>query len=98
MVPLYASRPMSEYRERTDQAQQDSLLQVQSFDFLLLTEASDESALLGHRPTTIEHEREQEASIDDQLHAWAHRGPQWIISAALPLHGDSPWDCAPSAC
>ncbi len=98
MVSLYAPRTTSGYRERTDHAQQDRALQWRSFDFLLLTEPSDGAVLLSDQPTTIEHEREQEVSIDDQLHAWAHRGPQWIISAALPLHGDYPWDCAPSTC
>jgi hypothetical protein len=94
IVPLHA-RPTSECR--TDQTQHDSLLQVRSFDFLLPIEASDQAVFLRDRSPRL-YEREQEASIDDQLHAWAHCGPQWIISAALPLHGDPPWDCAPSVC
>jgi hypothetical protein len=97
MVRVYATGPRSESHKPTDQEQQARALQWRSFDFLLLTEASDEAVLLGDLSIS-EHEREEQASIDDQLHAWAHRGPQWIISAALPLHGDSPWDCAPSVC
>ena len=42
----------------------------------------------------LEDDREEEASIDDQLHAWADRGPQWITSASLPLL----WDCEPAIC
>ncbi len=61
------------------------------------------AAILSGRPLLdetwgiIEDEREvEEASIDDQLHAWAHRGPLWILGAALPLDGENPWDSAPS--
>jgi hypothetical protein len=98
-----ATRPFWEYRPRsgnhfrpTGSGQEDKPTQKRRFNLLLL-ESSDEAAFLADR-SPVEHEREQEASIDDQLHAWAHRGPQWIISAALPLHGDFPWDCAPSVC
>jgi hypothetical protein len=78
-------------------AQQDSAMKSRS-DFLILESSDDALFFANLSLRAIEPEREEEASIDDQLHAWAHRGPQWIISAALPLHGDSPWDCAPSVC
>ncbi len=56
-----------------------------------------QAAIFGDR-SPIEDEREEEASIDDQLHAWADRGAQWILTASLPLTADSPWACEPSAC
>ena len=93
-MPFWESRLRSELQEHSDKAQQDRIMQWRRSDCLLL-DSSDDMAFLANQ-SPIEHEREQEASIDDQLHAWAHHGPQWIISAALPLHGDSPWDCKPS--
>jgi hypothetical protein len=38
-------------------------------------------------PSSIgrEDERMDEASIDDQLHTWAHYGSKWILDAALAL-------------
>ena len=95
------TRPRPEYYERQsdpDQDQQVSASRRQRCSFLLLpAESSDEQAFLRDRPR-IENERQEEASIDDQLHAWADRGPQWIISASLPLLGDSLWDCEPAIC
>jgi hypothetical protein len=48
-----------------------------------LMEPSDESDFLG----------EEEPSIDDHLHIWAHGGPQWIINAPLLLDGELQSDC-----
>jgi hypothetical protein len=72
---------------------QDSAARRLLFDFLLL-EPSDEAACIGDR-SLIEDAREVEVSIDDQLHAWAHCGSQWIVDAALSLDGENPLICTP---
>ncbi len=83
--------------------------QRQQLFSILLMESSDESAI-GDRSLNederMSDRREDErkegeenaASIDDQLHAWADGGTQWILTASLPLTADSPWACEPSAC
>ena len=104
MLLCDASRLESEYHERNtgpNQNQQDRTAhrRQQLFSILHL-ESSNEAAVLGD-PSLNEDERlerEEEASIDDQLHAWADRGAQWILTASLPLTADSPWACEPSAC
>ena len=105
--------PSNAYQSKTDFYQDrglhDKAAKRRLFSSQLL-ESSDEVAIPGDR-SPIEDgleqaayiederlEREEEASIDDQLHAWADRGTQWILTASLPLTADSPWACEPSSC
>ena len=93
----YISRPNSESRDSStysDQVQQGSVARRRLFTYLL-SGSFDQAALLDRSP--VEDERQaEEASIDDQLHAWAHCGSQWIIDPALSLHGEAPPDGAPA--
>jgi hypothetical protein len=103
--------PSNAYQSKTDNYQDQDPHEKAAKQRLFsrqLLESSDEAAILGDRsPNEYEQaayiederlEREEEASIDDQLHAWADPGTQWILTASLPLTGDSPWACEPSAC
>ena len=54
-------------------------------------DSSDEAGLLDGRSLLEDGREAGEASIDDQLHAWAQRGPHWIIDAALSLDWGKSW-------
>ena len=42
-----------------------------------------------------ENEREEQTTIDDQLHKWANCGSRWIINVPQPFEGEPSFDCKP---
>ena len=82
---FHASRPNSERHDGPTEIHQDSAAQSMPFGSPR-SESSPEAASPGG---------EDAASIDAQLHIWAHCGAPWVIDAALPL-GAEPDSSAPS--
>ncbi len=88
-MPFYTTGHNTKHDESlviSEQNKQDNMQELLLFNNVH-SEPHNEEALFSHH-SLIEDEREaEEASIDDQLFAWAHSGSRWIIDAALPLDG-----------
>ncbi len=81
----------NESPDDSDQVQKDSLLRRRKLDFLPL-ESSDEVAFHSDQSLIKDQQEVEDASINDQLHAWAHCGSRWIIDTALTLGGENDED------